>query len=113
MAGSHKSGYLSHVTQTEEGPCTPHLPTDEYKLEDTEPVPAKRGDVVFFNIMTVHGSYINQTDRNRRMVRIGYRDPDNIQFAGQSVDRPGWMLSGMRNRPEETPAWHVDFAELK
>ena len=30
LSGSHKQGALEHVTQTEEGPCTPHLPTDQY-----------------------------------------------------------------------------------
>src|SRR3954467_11078367 len=52
LAGSHKQGALEHVTvdpETSQG-CTPHLPTDRYRLEDTVPVPARRGDVVCFNI---------------------------------------------------------------
>ncbi|MCZ7599913.1 MAG: phytanoyl-CoA dioxygenase family protein [Gammaproteobacteria bacterium] len=79
LAGSHKAGHLPHITETPDGPCTPHLPTDAYRLEETVPVPAKRGDVVCFNIYTIHGSYINTTDRVRRMVRAGYRDPENHQ----------------------------------
>lgn len=98
LAGSHKAGYLPHITQTEAGACTPHLPTDAYRLEDTVPVPARRGDVVCFNILTVHGSYINTTDRVRRMVRCGYRDPENQQISGQSMGRPGIMVRGMRAR---------------
>lgn len=35
LAGSHKLGALQHVTQTDDGPCSPHLPTDLYKLEET------------------------------------------------------------------------------
>lgn len=100
LAGSHKPGHLEHIEQTPDGPCTPHLPTDQYRLEDTVPVPAKRGDVVCFNIHTIHGSYINTTDRIRRMVRVGYRDPDNEQLAGQSVGRPGFMVAGRRLRRE-------------
>jgi hypothetical protein len=100
LEGSHKEGYLTHITRTPEGPCTPHLDTNEYKLEDTVPVPAKRGDVVCFNIFTVHGSYINQTDKIRRMVRVGYRDPANTQLGGQSIGRPGLMVSGRRAREE-------------
>jgi ectoine hydroxylase-related dioxygenase (phytanoyl-CoA dioxygenase family) len=96
LDGSHKQGALEHITQTEEGPCTPHLPTDQYKLEDSVAVPAKRGDVVCFNIHTIHGSHINQTDRARRMVRVGYRAPDNVQTAGQSCGRPGLMVQGYR-----------------
>jgi hypothetical protein len=104
LPGSHKEGYLPHITMTPEGPCTPHLPTDRYSLEDTAPVPAKRGDVVCFNIFTVHGSYVNRTDRVRRMVRIGYRSPENIQIGGQSIGRPNLMVKGKRVRlPEMQP----------
>jgi len=63
-------------------------------------VPAKRGDVVCFNIYTIHGSYINTTNKARRLVRVGYRDPQNIQTAGQSYGRPGLMVSGYRDRRE-------------
>jgi phytanoyl-CoA hydroxylase len=98
LDGSHKLGALVHITQTPEGPCTPHLPTDIYRLEETVPVPAKRGDVVCFSIYTIHGSYINTTDKPRRLVRIGYRDPRNIQTAGQSWGRPGLMVRGYRDR---------------
>jgi hypothetical protein len=58
--------------------------------------------VVFFNIFTVHGSYINTTDKIRRMVRCGYRDPENKQISGQSVGRPNIMIKGRRVRTTET-----------
>lgn len=103
LAGSHKLGALPHITQTEAGPCTPHLPTDLYKLEETVPVPAKRGDVVLFSIHTIHGSYINTTKQPRRLVRVGYRDPQNIQIAGQSCGRPSVMVQGYRERREGQP----------
>ena len=98
LDGSHKQGALLHITETDEGSCTPHLPTDEYRLEDTIAVPARRGDVVLFGIHTIHGSHINQTDTARRMVRVGYRDPHNTQTAGQSLGRPGLMVQGYRSR---------------
>ncbi len=99
LAGSHKKGFLEHITELEDGTgCTPHLPTDAYHLEDTVAVPAKAGDVVLFCINTVHGSYINQTRQPRRLVRIGYRDPENVQLAGQSVGRPNLMVQGYRQR---------------
>jgi len=100
LAGSHKGGPLTHVTEFAGEPCTPHLPTDAYRLEDTVAVPAEAGDLVVFNIHTIHGSHINQTDRARRMVRMGYRRPENAQAAGQSVGRPGLMLRGRRPRAE-------------
>ena len=75
-----------------------------YSLEGTTPVPANRGDVVVFNIHTIHGSRINQTDRMRRMVRVGYRDPGNKQTGGQSHGRPGLMVMGKRARlPKQDP----------
>ena len=106
LDGSHKQGALEHVRQNPDGTgCTPHLPTDAWDLEDTVPVPAKRGDVVVFSIHTVHGSRINQSDRMRRMVRIGYRDPENEQTGGQSKGRPGLMVWGQRQREHEQDAY--------
>jgi phytanoyl-CoA hydroxylase len=103
LDGSHKMGHLEHITRTAQGPCSPHLPTDVYRLEDTTPVPAKRGDVVCFNIYTVHGSYINTTDKARRLVRVGFRDPQNVQIGGQSCDRPGPIVWGYRDRRDGQP----------
>ena len=101
LAGSHKRGALEHVTQDEQGKgCTPHLPFERYRLEDTVPVSARRGDVVCFNIFTVHGSYINTTDRARRLVRIGYKSPENQQMEGQSKGRPSWIVHGRRPHRE-------------
>lgn len=102
LAGSHKQGYLDHVRRDSEGnPCTPHLPTDRYKLQDTVPVPARAGDVVFFNVNTIHGSYINTTGLSRRMVRLGYRHPHNRQSAGQCAGWRGLMVAGRRYRRED------------
>ena len=108
LDGSHRLGALEHITMTESGPCTPHLPTDQYKLEETVPVPAQRGDVVVFNIYTIHGSYINTTKQPRRMVRVGYRDPENIQVAGQSLGRPGLLVRGYRVRQPGQPLLRQD-----
>lgn len=109
LAGSHLLGALEHVTRMPDGtPCSPHPPTDRYKLEDTVPVPARRGDVVFFSIHTIHGSYINQTKYPRRLVRVGYRDPHNRQVGGQSLGRPGLMIHGYRERRNGEPLLKVD-----
>ncbi len=102
LAGSHKEGPLHHVTEFPDGsPCTPHLPSDQYSLTDTVAVPAKRGDIVCFNIFTIHGSHINVTGDMRRMVRVGYRHPDNKQLDGQSRGRPGMMVRGKRQRTDD------------
>lgn len=103
LAGSHKAGPLPHIIHTVAGPCTPHLPFAVFQLEETVPVPAKRSDVVIFNLFTIHGSYINTTKQPRRLVRIGYRDPQNRQIRGQSANRPGLMVKGYRTRREGQP----------
>ena len=91
LAGSHRLGPLQHV---KEG--SPHLPPDEYPLERAVSCPADAGDVVLFSIYTVHGSSLNRTPRWRRVVRIGYRNPENLQVAGQAMGRPGVMVHGLR-----------------
>lgn len=111
LAGSHKMGHLEHITETADGPCTPHLPTDDYSLEETVPVPAKAGDVVIFCIDTIHGSHINQTKKPRRLVRMGYRDPDNRQEYGQSFGRPGIIVSGYRERREGDELFNQEAPE--
>lgn len=103
--GSHKLGPLKHITRFtndrgEVEPCTPHLPWTQFRLEDTVPVPARAGDIVVFNIYTVHGSYMNTTREMRRLVRVGYKHPDNRQTRGQSANRPGLMVKGRRTRHE-------------
>lgn len=104
LAGSHKRGKIPHVLTNADGTsCSPHLPPDDYKLEDTVAVPAKRGDVVLFHLYCIHGSYINQTSQPRRMVRVGYRDPHNPQLAGQSNGRAGILVHGYRERRGEEP----------
>ena len=100
LPGSHQQGPLEHILGTEEQPSAPHLPTDEYRLADSVAVPAKRGDVVVFSYYTVHGSYINQTDRSRRMVRLGYRHPHNKQTNG---GKPGILVAGYRERRGDEP----------
>jgi hypothetical protein len=93
LAGSHKLGKLQHIT----GPdIEPFLPTDQYRLEDAVSVPAKAGDVVVFHLWTVHGSALNRSERWRRLVRVGYRDPRNLQERGQAMGRPGLLVSGVR-----------------
>ncbi len=95
--GSHKLGPLEHVVKDDAGRgCTPHLPVERYSLQDTVAVPARRGDIVVFNIFTIHGSHVNTTDRMRRLVRVGYKHPDNIQTEGQSKGRPSWCVWGRR-----------------
>jgi len=103
--GSHKLGPMEHITsfvndKGEREECTPHLPWERFPMQDTVPVPALAGDIVIFNIYTVHGSYVNTTNEMRRLVRVGYKHPDNRQTRGQSANRPNLMVKGRRERIE-------------
>lgn len=113
MDGSHKLGPLEHITsyiddQGKKKGCTPHLPWERYPLAQTVPVPARAGDVVCFNIWTIHGSHVNTTDRMRRLVRVGYKHPENVQIEGQSRGRPGLMVRGRRPRQDGQVLFGID-----
>jgi len=112
LDASHKLGPLEHVTDWQGEPCTPHLPTDDYSLDDTVAVPARAGDVVLFNIHTIHGSYINSTEHMRRLVRIGYRHPDNEQLSGQQMGASRPMVFGRRPRAaKRAPVAYANAAD--
>lgn len=95
LAGSHKLGPLEHVREG-----SPHLPPDAYPFEKAVSCPAAAGDVVLFSIYTIHGSALNRTPNWRRVVRIGYRNPRNLQVGGQAMGRPGLMVAGLRPKLE-------------
>ena len=105
LVGSHADGPLKHLgghNSQQEG--SPHLPTDAYKLDDAVSVHCDAGDVVLFSYYTIHGSALNRTDRWRRLVRFGYRDPANRQISGQSHGRPGLMVRGQKRKMLEDTA---------
>lgn len=68
LPDSHKKGPVRHKGSF-------HLDHHEYPIEMGVPCPAKAGDVLFFNYLTIHGSNINRSDRVRRNVLFQYRDP--------------------------------------
>lgn len=94
VEGSHAQGALEHVTG--EGQA-PHLPTDEYGLDGADEVPAEAGDVILMSYFTIHGSGLNRTDEMRRLVRTGYRNPDNTQLDGQALGRDGMIVAGKKH----------------
>jgi phytanoyl-CoA hydroxylase len=71
LPGSHRQGPIPHVTAPNSN--KKHLPLDRYRLEDTVEPPAQAGDVLFFHIWTVHGSYPNRSGSPRRTVRLGFQ----------------------------------------
>lgn len=96
LDGSHKLGPLVHNMEG-----SPHLDQTKYRIEDSVSCPAEAGDVVFFSIHTIHGSSLNRRPRWRRVMRLGYRDPNNVQLSGQGLGRPGLMVWGTRPKLSE------------
>ena len=96
LPGSHKLGPLPHIGRVDSKDTRPHLPVDEYRLADAVPVPANAGDVVFMSYLTIHGSDPNRTDRWRRLVRTGYRDPQNVQTGGHNTGVNGLIVRGQK-----------------
>jgi phytanoyl-CoA hydroxylase len=85
---SHKSGELPHVGQF-------YLNHREYPLSMGTPCPAKAGDVLFFNYLTIHGSDANRSKRPRRNVLFQYRDPEDLPIKDVHVNwGQGLMVCG-------------------
>lgn len=79
MPGSHRDGPMQH-----EGAF--QLSDSEFPLEDGTPIPAKAGDVIFFNYLTVHGSGVNGSDRIRRNVLFQYRSGADRPTSLEHID---------------------------
>jgi ectoine hydroxylase-related dioxygenase (phytanoyl-CoA dioxygenase family) len=87
--GSHKKGPLV----TEKG--RNYLSQAEYPVSSGTPCPAKAGDVLFFNYLTIHGSDPNRSDRTRRNVLFQYRDPLDPMTRNVHIDwGMGLMVCG-------------------
>jgi phytanoyl-CoA hydroxylase len=98
LPGSHKSGALQLDKSGEF-----FLPPEEYPVEEGTPCPAKAGDVLVFNYLTVHGSGLNTSDRPRRNWLIQMRDPEDHPTDRQHISRgQGQMLRGID--PEYVPS---------
>ncbi|TBL78550.1 phytanoyl-CoA dioxygenase family protein [Paenibacillus thalictri] len=88
IPGSHKQDIMPHVGRY-------YLDHKEYPLSVATPCPAKAGDVLFFNYLTIHGSDVNRSERYRRNVLFQYRDPLDIPTADVHVNwGQGLMVCG-------------------
>lgn len=73
-----------------------HLDPKEYPIEKATSVAAKRGDVVFFNYLTIHGSGVNLSKHVRKTVLIQVRDPDDRPLdTGHPSNAQGMILRGI------------------
>ena len=88
IPGSHKLGPLEAEGESH---------TVDYPLDSGTPCPARAGDVLFFNYLTIHGSGVNRSPRVRRNVLFQYRDPTDVPvFNGDGVeDHVDWGMGLM------------------
>lgn len=87
VPGSHKLGPLDPVGEDR------HLP--DYAIEDATPIPAKAGDVIFFNYLLIHGSGLNLSDEARTTLLVQIRDPNDRPTVDRHLSRgQGMMLAG-------------------
>ena len=88
IPGSHKEGDLPHVGAY-------YLNHKQYPISMGTPCPAKAGDVLFFNYMTIHGSDTNRSERTRRNVLFQYREASDYPTEKVHFDwGMGLMISG-------------------
>lgn len=88
IPGSHKLGPLPHVGRH-------YLDHREYPISRATICCAEKGDVLFFNYLTVHGSNANRSPRPRRNVLFQYRDPLDPPTVDTHVDwGMGLMIAG-------------------
>lgn len=91
VPGSHKLGQLPEFNTKAH-----YLDPKEYPIEDATPVPARRGDVVIFNYLTIHGSGTNDSDRTRKTVLVQVRDAEDQPTENQHLSHAqGMMLRGV------------------
>ena len=75
-----------------------HVDQERFPLSGAAPVRAKRGDVVIFSYLLVHGSYLNTSNRVRRMLLIQcYAAHDQMLAERHASPGLGMVLRG-RNR---------------
>lgn len=94
VPGTHKRGPIE---------CDPggfYLPPADFPVDDGLPCPARAGDALFFNYLTVHGSAPNLSARPRRNVLLQVRDPEDLPTKDMHVSHAqGMMLCGVNPLP--------------
>lgn len=76
--GSHKLGPLEdHGLTDEKGESYHYADPKEYPLSKAVPVFAKRGEIIVFSYLLLHGSYLNLSNKCRRMFLIQVRAADD------------------------------------
>nr|CAD7259573.1 unnamed protein product [Timema shepardi] len=100
--GSHKLGPLEEKKYIDKGEAFHWIDNEKFPLSKATPISAKRGEVVIFSYLLIHGSYANSsTDRVRRMflIQLMSADDEPIEDTHRSPGQ-GTVLRGRnKNRP--------------
>jgi ectoine hydroxylase-related dioxygenase (phytanoyl-CoA dioxygenase family) len=100
VPGSHRQGPLPVFQEGHGGPQNLYLDPAKYPIADATPCRARRGDVLFFNYLTIHGSGINQSSHVRKTVLVQFRDPADLPLEDRHTHSlaQGMMLRGINPR---------------
>lgn len=103
VPGSYKLGPLQH-----EAEGSWHLPLEEFPLESAVLCPARAGDVLFLNYLTIHGSGLNVSNEARTTLLVQMRDPTDLPTQQVHKSRgQGMMLRGID--PIALPKGHEEI----
>ncbi|XP_058802893.1 phytanoyl-CoA dioxygenase, peroxisomal-like [Phymastichus coffea] len=78
--GSHKLGPLKTLELADTDGTADvirYVDPQRFPIAGAFPISAKRGDIVIFSYLLVHGSYLNLSDRQRRMFLLQLRSADD------------------------------------
>lgn len=97
IPGSNKQGVLDTYESPSGKKPALFLDPEQYPIEEAKPLTAKRGDVVCFSYLTIHGSAINTSDRIRKTVLVQARDPEDAPLtdAHTTSHAQGLMIAGV------------------
>ncbi|XP_069676036.1 phytanoyl-CoA dioxygenase, peroxisomal-like [Periplaneta americana] len=103
--GSHKLGPLEDVGVTEKGESFHYVDPKKYPLSGATPIHAKKGDVIVFSYLLLHGSYLNKSERVRRMflLQLMTAEDDPVQDVHKSPAQ-GMVLRGRNVRRDASMA---------
>ncbi len=98
--GSHKLGLLPEADSQAH-----YLDPAQWPIEKATPCPARRGDVLFFHYLTIHGSGLNTSQRTRKTVLVQVRDPaDRPTVDTHRSHAQGLMMRGIDPLVNKTTA---------
>ncbi|XP_069676048.1 phytanoyl-CoA dioxygenase, peroxisomal-like [Periplaneta americana] len=103
--GSHKLGPLEDFGEPKSGQPYHYVDPEKYPLSGATPIHAKKGDVIVFSYLLLHGSYLNKSDRVRRMflIQLMNAEDDPLQEVHKSPGQ-GMVLRGRNLRRDATLA---------